>query len=62
MDNINRFEVILSDNAAEMLVTHTRFMLEVNHQAADHLRKTIIEAAKSLRIFQKEIHTFQIHH
>lgn len=51
MDKIDRFEVIISENAAEMLVTHTRFMAEVNHQAADNLRKTIVEAAKSLQHF-----------
>ena len=42
------YRVIVSDRAAEMLVSHIRFVAQVSRQAADDLRKEFIKTAKTL--------------
>lgn len=44
-----RHQVIISDKAGEMLVQHARFLAQVSTQAANKLRREIVEAAKSLQ-------------
>lgn len=46
-----RYQVIFSERAAEMLLSHVRFLAQVNTQAAEKLRLNVIEAAKSLQEF-----------
>ncbi|WP_366922785.1 type II toxin-antitoxin system RelE/ParE family toxin [Metallumcola ferriviriculae] len=46
-----RYHVIVSERANEMLVQHTRFLAQVSTQTADKLTVDIIEAAKTLREF-----------
>jgi plasmid stabilization system protein ParE len=46
-----RYHVIISERAEEMLVQHVRFLTQVSTQAADKLRRNVIEAAKSLQKF-----------
>lgn len=46
-----RYHVIISERAGEMLVLHARFLAQVSTQAADKLRRDVIEAAKSLQEF-----------
>ncbi len=46
-----RYHVIISERAGEMLVQHARFLAQVGAQAADNLRRDIVEAAKSLQEF-----------
>ncbi len=46
-----RYHVIISERAGEMLVQHVRFLAQVSTQAADKLRRDVIEAAKSLQEF-----------
>jgi hypothetical protein len=43
-----KYQVIVSERAAEMLVSHIRFVARVSQQAAEDLRKKIIESAKTL--------------
>ena len=42
------YQVIVSDRAAEMLVSHIRFVAQVSRQAADDLRNEFIKTAKTL--------------
>jgi|SRR5699024_10423554 len=51
MDRNKEFEVVISERAAEMLVTHVRFLAEVSPQSSDDLRKKIIDSSKSLQHF-----------
>lgn len=46
-----RYHVIISERAGEMLMPHIRFLAQVSTQAADELRRDVIEAAKSLQNF-----------
>ncbi len=46
-----RYMVIVSDRAADMLLSHIRFIAQANIEASDRLRIEIIEAAKSLEQF-----------
>lgn len=45
------YHVIVSERAAEMLVSHVRFVAQVSQQAAEDLRKKIIKSAKTLEEF-----------
>ncbi len=52
MDPTNKeHEVIISDKAAEMLVSHVHFLAGVNPQASDVLREKVTQAAMSLTYF-----------
>ncbi|PKM39736.1 MAG: plasmid stabilization protein [Firmicutes bacterium HGW-Firmicutes-8] len=52
MNSANRrYHVIISERAAEMLVQHARFLTQVSAQAADKLRRDIVESVKSLQEF-----------
>ncbi|MEW6172972.1 MAG: type II toxin-antitoxin system RelE/ParE family toxin [Bacillota bacterium] len=46
-----RYRVIISERAGEMLVQHARFLAQVSTEAAEKLRKDVIDAARSLRDF-----------
>jgi len=46
-----QYQVIVSERAAEMLCSHVRFLAQVNRQAAERLRREVIEAAESLQSF-----------
>lgn len=46
-----RYHVIISERAGEMLMQHFRFLAQVSIQAADKLRRDVVEAAKSLQEF-----------
>lgn len=47
----NDHEVIISDKATKMLISHSRFLAEISPQAADELREKLIQTAKSLQYF-----------
>lgn len=44
-------EIIISDKATEMLISHVRFLADVSPQAANELREKVIQAANSLQYF-----------
>lgn len=44
-----RYRVVVSNEAAEMLVSHTRFSVQVSETAAQHLITEFTEKAKSLQ-------------
>lgn len=46
-----RYQVLISEQAGEMLIQHVRFLAKVSPFAADKLRIDIIEAAKFLQEF-----------
>jgi plasmid stabilization system protein ParE len=46
-----RYQVVISERAAEMLVQSTRFLAQASIQAAEKLRTDITEAVKSLQEF-----------
>ncbi len=46
-----KYQIIVSERAAEMLVSHIRFVARVSQQEAEDLRKKIIESAKTLEEF-----------
>ncbi len=43
-----KYKVIVSDRAKRMLITHIRFMAQVNKDAARAKKKELIEAMRSL--------------
>lgn len=43
-----KYKVIVSDRAKRMLITHIRFMAQVNKDAAQAKKKELIEAMRSL--------------
>ena len=45
------YKVIISDEAAQMLVSHARFLAQVSETAAQHLVTEFTEKAKSLEKF-----------
>lgn len=45
---INRYDVIVSDRAKQMLKTHIRFMAQVNKEAAIAKKKELMVALRSL--------------
>lgn len=52
MEGANKkYSVIISEKAADMLIQHMRFLVEVNIEAAEKLREEMIEASKSLQYF-----------
>ena len=46
-----RFEVIISERAGEMLVRHVRFLAQVSPQAGDRFRQDIVTSIESLHYF-----------
>jgi len=46
-----RYTVIISDEAAQMLVSHSRFLAQVSETAALRLINEFVEKARSLEIF-----------
>jgi len=46
-----RYNVTISERAAEMLLQHIRFLAQVSRHSADRLRTAVTEAAKSLETF-----------
>lgn len=55
------YKVIISDDAAQMLISHSRFLAQVSETAAVQLIDEFNEKAKSLEEFPKPIHGFPIH-
>ncbi len=51
MDNAKKYEVIISDNAKQMLVSHAVFLENVSSAAADRLIEDFYRAALSLQEF-----------
>ncbi|MBS3977903.1 MAG: type II toxin-antitoxin system RelE/ParE family toxin [Syntrophomonadaceae bacterium] len=52
MDNKNRrYDIVVSDEATQMLVSHARFLAQVSESAALRLMETFYEKAKSLEVF-----------
>jgi plasmid stabilization system protein ParE len=50
MAKVNKFAVEVSGRAMEMLVSHARFLAQVNEKAADRLIREFEAKAKSLEI------------
>ena len=51
MSNENKIYVIIAEEAAQMLVSHARFLAQVNEAAAFRLIETFQEKVKSLEQF-----------
>ena len=51
MDNAKKYEVIISDTAKHMLVSHSVFLANVSLDAADRLIEDFYQTALSLREF-----------
>jgi plasmid stabilization system protein ParE len=45
-----RYSIVISEQALEMLVSHTRFLAKVSNEAAEKLIKAFERAAESLQI------------
>jgi len=45
-----RYSIVISEQALEMLVSHTRFLANVSNEAAEKLIKAFERAAESLQI------------
>lgn len=43
-----KYQIIVSDRASEMLVNHVRFVAQVSKQAAEKLRKAIVKEVRTL--------------
>lgn len=50
MEQKNKYQVIVSDQAASMLVSHAAFLAQSSVQAAERLTMAFEEAAEGLRI------------
>lgn len=50
MNRQNKYKVIVSERAAQMLVSHAAFLAQVSPAAAEHLTVEFEKAAKSLEI------------
>jgi plasmid stabilization system protein ParE len=50
-DEHNRYVITISDRAAEMIVRAVAFVARVNADAAEKLRKDIIDAISALAVF-----------
>lgn len=48
MENRNKYTVIVSDQAAQMLVSHAAFLVQVSPKAAKRLTSSFKQAAESL--------------
>jgi hypothetical protein len=46
-----RYEVIISDKASEMLLTHVRFLAQVSEEAAQEVAGRFTSSARSLEYF-----------
>lgn len=49
MENQNKYRVIVSERAAQMLVSHAAFLAQVSPEAAERLTAEFEKAAKSLK-------------
>jgi plasmid stabilization system protein ParE len=49
-NNSRRYSIVVSGQALEMLVSHTRFLANVSNEAAEKLIKAFEHAAESLQI------------
>lgn len=46
-----RYEVIISDKASEMLITHVRFLMQVSEEAAQEVAERFTSSASLLEYF-----------
>lgn len=54
-----KYKVIVSDRAKRMLITHIRFMAQVNKDAAQAKKKELIEAMRSLESMPQRFPFFE---